>query len=162
MDIKKILDKKLEEWFLVSAFITLIILVFSQVLFRYVINYSIVWTEELARYILIWIAWISASYAIREKQHIRIETIKKLLPVKGRIVVEVIVLVLWSVFSTFLAVEGMKIVLNIQAGGQGSPIMGIPMWIIYLVLPITGILMVIRILQQFFFVFSNQEKEGLK
>lgn len=145
----KILDRKAEEWLLIGGFFSLIILVFFQFLSRYVFDYSLSWAQELSRYLLIWLAWISVSFTIREKKHIRVETLKELLPPKGQIVVEIIVLFLWSIFAIFLAVIGMQFVLSIESSGQGSPMMGIPMWLVYVILPLAGVLMFLRLIQQF-------------
>lgn len=153
---KQIFDRKLEEWLLVGGFFSLIILVFSQFLSRYVFDYSLSWSQELSRYILIWLAWISVSFTIREKRHIRVETIKELLPIKGQVIIEIIVLILWSFFAIFLAVLGTEIVLDTQIGGQGSPMIGIPMWIVYLILPLAGVLMLVRLIQQFVFIFKKK------
>lgn len=153
---KEIFDRKIEEWFLVIGFFILILLVFSQFLSRYVFDYTISWSQEFARYLLIWLAWISVSFTIREKKHIRVEILKDLLPKKGQIVVEIIVLILWSFFAVFLAVIGTQFVLDIQSSGQGSPMMGIPMWIIYVILPLAGVLMVLRLIQQLFFIIKNE------
>ena len=153
---KEIFDRKIEEWFLVIGFFILILLVFSQFLSRYVFDYTISWSQEFARYLLIWLAWISVSFTIREQKHIRVEILKDLLPKKGQIVVEIIVLILWSFFAVFLGVIGTQFVLDIQSSGQGSPMMGIPMWIIYVILPLAGVLMVLRLIQQLFFIIKNE------
>src|SRR5699024_8390442 len=126
VQMKKIINQKIEEWFLVIGFFLLVLLVFSQFLSRYVFDYSLSWSQELSRYLLIWLAWISVSFTIREKKHIRVEILKDRLPKKGQVVVEIIVLILWFIFVVFLAIVGTQFVLNIQLSGQGSPMMGIP------------------------------------
>lgn len=135
----------------------LIIIVFSQFLFRYAFDLSVSWTQESSRYLLIWLAWISVSYAIKEQRHIRVETIKNLLPEKGKMVVDMIVTLLFSVFAIFLAFIGTQFVLDIKSSGQGSPMMGIPMWVVYSILPLSGVLMVLRLVEQFIFIFKKQK-----
>lgn len=159
MDWKKILDEQLEEGVLMFSFIFLILLVFLQVVSRYIFNFSLGWSEELSRYILIWITWISASYAIRKREHIRITVVKDKLPLFLQKVVELIVILLWFLFVIVMAIEGTKIVQNIQQMGQMSATVGVPMWIIYLILPIGGILMGIRLIQQLYFVFREGHKQ---
>jgi len=153
---KQLLDRKLEEWFLVAGFFSLILLVFTQFLSRYVFNYSLSWPQELSRYLLIWLAWISVSFTIREQQHIRVETFKNALPKKFQKVIEVIVCILWGFFAIFLAIVGTQFVWNIYSSGQGSPMIGIPMWIVYLILPIAGFLIVARLVQQFVFIMKKE------
>lgn len=158
MNFLKFLDEKLEEWILIISFMFLVGLVFTQVFFRYVISHSLGWSEELSRYILVWIAWISACYIIRSGKHIRIETVKNKLPKSAQIWVEALVLALWSVFALFLAIEGWQLVMGVQTTGQVSPSLGVPMWLVYMALPIGGILMLIRIIQQFYWLFTGKQK----
>src|SRR5690625_3757332 len=153
---KEILDRKIEEWSLVAGLFILIILVFSQFLSRYVFDYSLSWSQELSRYLLIWLAWISVSFTIREKRHIRVEILKDRLPKKIQTIVEIIVLILWAVFAIFLAVVGTQFVLSIQTSGQGSPMIGLPMWMVYLILPLAGVLMAVRLIQQFIFLIKKE------
>lgn len=159
---KELFNRKIEEWILVAGFFSLVILVFSQFMTRYMINYSINWLQESSRYLLIWLTWISVSYTIRERKHIRVETLKNMLPEKGQFIVEIIVLLLWSIFALFLALVGVQFVLDVQSSGQGSPMIGIPMWIVYIILPLAGGLMILRLIQQFIFIFRKEtEKENV-
>lgn len=153
-------DEKIEEWLLVAALVFIVFIVCAQVIFRYVFNFSLSWSEEISRYVLIWIAWISASYAVRTKSHIRVEVIKNLFSSGVQKGIEVIVLVLWFLFALFLAVEGTSLVLRIESMGQVSPSNEIPMWIIYLAVPIGGTLMCLRVIQQAIFIlFPNRNRE---
>lgn len=153
-------DEKIEEWLLVAALVFIVFIVCAQVIFRYVFNFSLSWSEEISRYVLIWIAWVSASYAVRTKSHIRVEVIKNLFSSGVQKGIELIVLFLWFLFALFLAVEGTSLVLRIQTMGQVSPSNEIPMWIIYLAVPIGGTLMCLRVIQQAIFIlFPNRNRE---
>lgn len=165
MTLKEVIDKKLEEWVLASGFIFIVILVFAQVVFRYVFNSSLGWSAELSRYVLIWLAWISVSLAVRKNAHIRVETVKKLFSAKYQLIIDIIVLLLWAIFAVFLAYLGFQFVWQVRMTGQTSPSIGVPMWIVYLVVPLGGALMFIRLIQQFYFIFKTnsheqKEKEG--
>jgi len=148
MNLKKLVNEQIEEWLLVAALLFMVTLVFIQVVLRYVFNDSIGWSSELARYILIWIAWISASYAVRKNAHIRIEFIKNILGDVGKKVVEIIVLILWFLMALFLVVQGTELAMKINITNQLSPSIGVPMWILYLATPVGGALMCIRLIQQ--------------
>lgn len=154
MKITKIIDEKLEEYVLVAMMIFLVIIVAVQVFFRFVINFSFGWSEELARYLLIWIAWIAASYAVRENAHIRVEIVKDLFGDKIKKIIEVVVLLICFSFALFLAIEGTKYIFNVKATNQVSPSLGIDIWIVYLAVPVGGILMSFRFIQQIIFIFK--------
>ncbi|ALC82681.1 MULTISPECIES: TRAP transporter small permease [Bacillus] len=155
-----LLDKKLEEILLVAALAFIVILVSLQVLTRYVLDVSLGWSEELSRYILIWIAWIGTSYAVRVNSHIRVELIKKIIPKHLLKWFECFVLFIWFLFAFFLAYQGTILIMKMKMTGQLSPSIEIPMWILYLIVPIGGGLMSIRLLQKMYIVLSSKEREG--
>lgn len=158
MKLKKILNEKLEEWVLVASMVFLVILVVGQVFARYVMNFSIGWSEELARYLLIWIAWIAASYAVTQSAHIRVEIIKDRFSRRIKQMIELVVLIIWFGFAAFLAIEGINFILQVQATNQVSPSLGVDMWIVYLAVPVGGVLMGIRLIQQAILIFKDPKQ----
>lgn len=159
MTFKKLLDQKLEEWFLVATMVAMVVLIFTQVITRYVFESSLSWSEELARYIHIWQIWIGASFAIRKKEHIKVEAFKNLLNKQGQKIVDLIALVVWFGLAVFLAVAGTDLVTTILSRGQSSPAMQMPMWAIYTAIPLGGLLMSIRLIQQIYFLFRPEKEE---
>jgi TRAP-type C4-dicarboxylate transport system permease small subunit len=154
------LDKKLEEILLVAALAFIVILVSLQVLSRYIFDLSLGWSEELSRYVLIWIAWIGTSYAIRVDSHIRVELIKKVLPKQMLKSFECFVLLIWFLFALFLAFQGTILITKMKMTGQLSPSIEIPMWILYLIVPLGGALMCLRLLQKIYGILRSKEREG--
>src|SRR5699024_1324931 len=155
MDIKGFFHKALEEWVLMISLIFLVLLVFAQVITRYFLNYSLGWSEELAKYILIWVAWISVSYSIRRQEHLRIEFLINRFRSSVQKYIEFIVLILWLFFAFFLAIVGTDVILGMRTSGQTSPSLGLPMWIAYLAIPAGGLLMTIRLIQRIYLLFKN-------
>lgn len=159
MKIKEWLDVKLEEWLLITSFIVLISLVFIEIVSRYIFSSSVGWSAELSRYLLIWITWISVSYTIRKREHIRITLVVDRFPPKLQKITELLVLIAWSAFAFVMAVVGTDVVLSIKMLGQKTSTLGIQMWIVYLIIPVAGVLMIIRLIQQAYFVIKD--KTGL-
>lgn len=158
MNWRLLLDKKLEEWLLMAMLISMVLLVFLQVVAR-VMNISVGWSSELSRFLLIWITWLSAAYVIRTREHIRIMTLVEKFHPKVQKGIEVFVIICWFFFAIIMAVVGTEIVLNIKAMGQTSAALQWPTWIIYLILPIGGILIIIRLIQQIYFIFRKDTNE---
>lgn len=157
MNWKELIDVKLEEWLLIVSTIFIVLLVFLQVVTRFVFNISVGWSAELSRYLLIWITWISMSYTIRKNDHIRITLVVERLPEKFKKVIEVIVIVVWSSFAFVMAYVGTEVVQTIKLMGQKTSTLGISMWVVYLIIPIGGALMLIRLVQQLYFVFKPEK-----
>ncbi|AXI01220.1 TRAP transporter small permease [Sporosarcina sp. PTS2304] len=154
---KEFIDIKLEEWLLIISTLFIVALVFLQVLSRYVFNISVGWSAELARYMLIWITWISMSYTIRKNDHIKITLFVDRLPMSVQKVVQVIVILLWSIFAFVMAIVGTQVVQTIKLMGQKTATIGLPMWVVYLIIPIGGVLMLIRLVQRLYFIFKPEK-----
>ena len=83
MDIKTILlniDRHGERYLTLPLYTMVVITIFMEVFRRFVLSYSSIWSEEIARYAFIYITWIGAAAAIKERAHIRIDVVLPLLP----------------------------------------------------------------------------------
>mgnify|MGYP001827797403 FL=1 len=74
-DILKAVDKNLERWALLVFYVMLVATMFIEVVRREVFSYSSIWGEEIVRYSFIYLAWIGAAAAVKERGHIRIDVI---------------------------------------------------------------------------------------
>lgn len=105
------LDQNGERWLLLVFYVMLVLTMFVEVVRREVFAYSSIWGEEIVRYSFIYLAWIGAAAAVKERGHIRIDVlmqyvrprVKAVLYIFGDIVMAVIALVAvyWS-FETVL------------------------------------------------------------
>ena len=77
------IDRNGERWLLLVLYSFIVLAIFIEVLRRFVFLYSSVWGEETARYAFIYLVWIGASVAVRERAHIRIDVITHYLPPRG-------------------------------------------------------------------------------
>ncbi|MBM7096929.1 TRAP transporter small permease [Bacillus sp. H-16] len=154
MSVKKLLDERLEEVIIVISLAVMVLLIFYQIVSRSLLGNSLSWTEETARYIHIWQIWISASFAVRMRRHIKVEMFKDMLPRSMQKGVELLSLLLWFFLAVVLAYVGTQVVYNMYLSGQTSPAMRIPMWIGYSAVPVGGVLMSIRLIQQMVWVFK--------
>ena len=81
------LDRHGERWLLLIFYSMIVATVFIEVIRRFVLSYSSIWGEEIARYAFIYLAWIGASAAVRDRAHIRIDLIVHYLKPRGRAVI---------------------------------------------------------------------------
>jgi len=75
MSFLKMLDKNAERWALLLFYVLLVVTMAIEVLRREVFAYSSIWGEEIVRYSFIYLAWIGAAAAVRERAHIRIDVL---------------------------------------------------------------------------------------
>ena len=78
------IDKDGERWLMLGFYALIVAVIGVEVFRRFVLSYSSVWGEEVARYAFIYLVWIGAASAIRDRAHIRIDIVMHLLSPRGR------------------------------------------------------------------------------
>ena len=125
------------DWVLAALFAATIVVVAAQVLWRYVFNDSLIWTEELSRYLFTWMTLIGAAVAVREATHVRITTLTSRLPARAARVLTLAQLALIVVFLGYLVVVGCRWV-RINADTL-TPALGLPLnYALYAALPVAA------------------------
>lgn len=76
-------DRHGERWLLLVFYAFVVSVIFVEVVRRFVFQYSSIWGEETARYAFIYLVWIGAAAAVKDRAHIRIDIIFKFLPSRG-------------------------------------------------------------------------------
>ena len=127
------------DWAIAALFGATIAVVTAQVIWRYVFNDSLMWTEELSRYLFTWMTFVGAALAVKEARHIRITAVTDRLPASAERWLRVAVLALMVAFLGYLAVIGSKWVL-INANTR-TPALGLPLnYVLYAALPVASLL----------------------
>jgi TRAP-type C4-dicarboxylate transport system permease small subunit len=124
----------------------MVVIVFAQVIFRFVLRASLPWSEEAARYIMVWISMLGAGIGIRRKGHIGVEAVVMLLPVAFKKAAAALTAAIASGFFGGVVVYGVKICGVVAA--QESPAMEISMAAPYSSLVVGGFLMLLYSLEE--------------
>ena len=135
-------------WIVIVMMAVMATLVFTNVVCRYVLNFSIVWAEELSQYLMVWVAFLSAGLALRQGRHVAIEFLQDHLPSTARKMMRHLVTLMLIVFMGILIVLGFQFARF--AWDQETPVMNIPLGIPYLAVPIGALLLLIHI----FFIYQ--------
>jgi TRAP-type C4-dicarboxylate transport system permease small subunit len=122
--------------------ILMIGVVAAQVFFRYVLNHSLFWSEELARYILVWLTFLGASVAYRRGTHPRIDLFVSRFGSRGARAIHVGAHLVAAAFFCMLVIYGAQFAYFVRL--QISPALQIPKWTVMLVLPISGMVMILH------------------
>jgi len=137
--LKEIIDKALA-WIVIVVMAVLVIDVLWQVFTRFILRDPSSFTEELARYLMIWVGLLGAGYAAGKRMHLAVD----LLPMKmtGRrkhylgLVIEGFTLI----FAVFvLVIGGTRLVWVMLFLGQTSPALQVPLGYVYLAVPVSGL-----------------------
>ena len=127
-------------WVLIVLVSVMTINVLWQVFSRYVLSAPSSFTDELARFLLIWVGILGGAYAAGQGAHLAIELLPQRLDEKGRHRLEKFIAFAILVFAvTVMIIGGSRLVLITYSLGQISAALKIPMAIVYAVLPIAGL-----------------------
>jgi TRAP-type C4-dicarboxylate transport system permease small subunit len=129
------------EYFLSLLLAMMVFTVFTQVLSRMIFKVPVGWSEELSRFGFIWLVFLSSALAIIREEHFRILIFTEKFPFIIKKYLDIIAKIIGLFFSVYMTWYGFLITKLTWA--QLSPAMQISMGIAYMVLPVSGVLMVI-------------------
>ena len=139
---KRVLDKILGS-FLVALMVLMVLAVLWQVFSRYVMNSPSSVTEELSRYLFIWIGILGAAYAAGQQTHISIDILHPKLNDQNRMRLRIFINSLIIFLSlAVLVIGGANLVYVNYDLGQYSAALNLPVSFVYLVVPLSGILVI--------------------
>ncbi len=138
----KIFNRFLEH-FLALLMAVMLISVSWQVISRYLLGDASSFTDELARYLLIWVGTLGAAYASGQRMHLAIDLLPSRLKgrAKYRLAIFINVLIILFALTTFV-IGGSRLVYITYTLGQTSAAMQLPLAYVYSILPFSGILIV--------------------
>lgn len=136
------LDRVLE-WILIVLMSGMTLDVLWGVFTRYIVGSQAPWSEELARYLLIWIGILGAAWASGKHLHLAIDLFpESLSPVRRRNLMIIInVLVIFFVTAAMI-IGGIRLVYVVTYLGQESAALKLPLGAVYTVMPLSGVIIV--------------------
>nr|WP_285839874.1 TRAP transporter small permease [Alkalihalophilus marmarensis] len=142
------IDEHFEEVFLIGFSVVMVVVIAAQVFMRHVMESSLSWSEELARYCFIWLVYLGISYGVKKQRHIKVDVALLLLKGKGKVLLAMFANLLFLAFAVFVIIYGYDIAERLLAFGQTSPALHIPMGLVYMATPVGMALTSIRLIQQ--------------
>lgn len=156
MKIVSFIDKHLEEVLCAVLLAVMTIVIFLQIVLR-LLGLPLSWTEEIGRYMFIWLIYIGCASAIRKRKHISVELLDLFLKERGKFVLNIISNVVFLIFAVILTYYSFSVVQRVSA--QLSPAIRMPMSIPYSSVLVGGALMVVRLIQDTIARFKERKKE---
>lgn len=162
MSVRKIIDKSLE-WLLVFLMSILVLDVLWQVTSRYIMNSPSSYTDELAGFLLIWVGLFGAAYVAGKREHLAIDLLLQRSSEKRKFKLEIMISVSVILFAVIVMVIGgswlvyTRFFLSVK-----SAALGLPLGFVYLVLPISGLLIAYFDIDNMYNIIkNNREKQQL-
>ncbi len=130
--------------FLTVLMAAMVLCVTWQIVSRYFLGDPSPWTEELARFLLVWIGLLGGSYAYHVKMHLGLDLLGPRLTGIKKAVHQIFIHAVVIVFAVaVLIVGGMSIVQLTADLKQYSTALGVPMSVVYYCLPVSGVMLVV-------------------
>jgi TRAP-type C4-dicarboxylate transport system permease small subunit len=135
---------KIENMVIVSSLSGMFVSILLQVIMRYIFGKPLLWSEEVARYLFVYFSLIGISYAIRENCHIRMVAVVNLLPAKVQTIISIVINLILAVLFLWIAPQSIPFLKTQMAINATAT--EIPMFFVYIVLPIGFIMSGIRLI----------------
>lgn len=116
-------------------------------IFRAINSIKLTWAQEACIYLFVWMAKFGAAYGVRIGIHVGVDVLVERLSGTPRKVITIIAMSGGILFTAIIAWIGTDFVWHVRKGGQVSPDLEMPMWIIYLAVPLGSALMCFRFVQ---------------
>ncbi len=132
------------ELVVIIQFAVLVIVVTAAVFARYVLNDSIVWAEELARYLFVWVSFLGGGLGVGTNIHVGVDSLVELMPRRPKLLVQITMELMIVAFTAVLIWVGAQFAaFGMKADALLLPI---PMGYVYLAVPVGGFVMLINVL----------------
>ena len=120
---------------------------FARSAFKFVNSLKMTWAQEACIYLFVWMAKFGAAYGVRTGIHVGVDILAERLTGNKRRAITTIAMSGGVLFTAILTWIGTDFVYHVRNGGQTSPDLEMPMWIIYLAVPLGSALMCFRFIQ---------------
>jgi TRAP-type C4-dicarboxylate transport system permease small subunit len=130
-------------WLVIVMLAAMALIVFANVALRFLTDQSILWVEEVSRYLMIWMTFLGAGLVLRYGGHIGIDTLQEKFPAQAAWI-RALIFVLLLGFFVFMVWIGLR-----YAGltwGQTTPVLEIPVGAVYLAMPFGFALMIVHLI----------------
>lgn len=136
---------KAEKLILIILMVALTIISFLQVFFRLVVHDPLAWSEEASRYLFVWATFFGAVVVLSKNEHFKIDFVVELFPKKAQKYFIYFSYLCVAIFSYILIFYGFA--LQQSASSQLSPALRLNMMWVYSIIPITGVLMLLHLIE---------------
>ncbi len=130
MKLLKKLDQNLERYLLLLLLAGMTLILGIQIFCRFVLNNSLTWSEELARFMFIWSTFLSIGFCLKENISLKIDTFITLFPKKVQHVILLVGDILMLIFFVYMIPSAWNFAYASVQNGQTSAACGIPMYFV--------------------------------
>lgn len=148
-----------ESWLLSIWLLTMLVFGALQVILRNVFNTGMDWSDMMVRALVLWVGFTGASLATRRERHINIEIISRLVTAQKFSKFRLFYVRIASLAISLLLLKASIDYIFLEAENQMTAFLGVPTWIVFIIVPVSLLLMNLRILASILLSKSLEEEK---
>lgn len=148
---------KAMEWLLIAILGWMVILVFGNVVLRYGFNSGIVFSEEVSRFLFVWMVFLGSVLMLKENGHLGVHTFTKKLPLAGKKFFKFLSDFITLACCVLLTIGGWKLVTMNMA--NIAPVSDIPLGVVFIAVLVCSVGMGMLLLNSIYRLLTGQMTE---
>ncbi len=150
--------ESLEEYICCTLLALIMALLMMQVCYRYFGGRSIAWSEEVCRFLFLYLVYFAASLATTKNMHIRVTAQLKMLSRNGQYFILLLTDMIWLLFCTIVVYVGTTFIIGMSTRPMLSGALLLDMRYVYFAVPLAFTLQGIRLIERWWRIFTKREK----
>ena len=150
---------RIQEMFCTYGLLFVTAILFLNVVLRYVFRSGLHWSDEVIRYVMIWISFIGITFGIRQDKLMAVDLVLNYVGPGWERFIRLVNNLLGLLFSVLILYYGIIAVSAMAKSTQVSPALEAPMYIFYAVIPLSGALMILEFIFACLRTITGQETE---
>lgn len=131
------------DYFCIGLSIGMIVCIFIEVFFRYVLRHPLIWPIEITQFLLVWVTFVAAGVGVKRAEELRMKALINRIPIRPRSFLEITIGLISIFFLAYLIKYGIDMIF--YTAGQRSNVTEIPYSYPYAAIPVGAVLMSIYI-----------------
>lgn len=147
----KVLDRYLEPTAMFFIYLTIAMIIFVEVIRRFVFNVQAPWSTTLPPYLFLLLTWIGCAYNVKLRSHLSFGEVRAMMPPAGRLALSFLDAILWYAMAVIVVVATLRLTANSAANFQlllGTD--DVMRWWFYICVPVSWLVLYARVLENLF------------
>ena len=149
--------RNLEEYVCCALLAVIMTLLMMQVCYRYFGGRSMAWSEEVSRFLFLYLVYFAASLAASKNLHIRVTAQLKLLPKAGQTFLLLVTDLVWLVFCGIVVQVGTDFIISMSKRPMVSGALMFDMRYVYMAVPLAFALQAVRLIERWWRIFTKRD-----
>lgn len=149
--------RNLEEYICSALLAVIMTLLMMQVCYRYFGGKSIAWSEEVSRFLFLYLVYFAASLAAAKNLHIRVTAQLKLLPKAGQTALLLTTDLVWLLFCGIVVDVGTDFIISMGSRPMVSGALMLDMRFVYAAVPVAFTLQAVRLVERWWRIFTKRD-----